>query len=67
MACESTISCCKDCNDRHLGCHSNCVTYNKQLEEWKLIKERADNSPPPVYQYDFNNYVGKRIKRLRQY
>lgn len=67
MACESTINCCKDCKDRHLGCHSSCITYNKQLEEWKLIKERAGNSPPPVYKYDFNNYVGKRTKRLRQY
>lgn len=24
---------CKDCNDRHVGCHSECDKYNEKKEE----------------------------------
>ena len=30
---------CKDCQDRYLGCHSNCDRYRKFLQENERIKE----------------------------
>lgn len=35
---------CKDCSDRHLGCHASCREYNKftseRAEELKLISQK---------------------------
>lgn len=25
---------CKECTERHLGCHSTCEEYKKRREEW---------------------------------
>ena len=43
------ITCCKDCQERQIGCHSNCERYktaigdyNKQKEEIKRKKELDD-------------------------
>lgn len=37
------ITCCFDCKDRHVGCHSECETYKKQrkLNDEKLKGYRA--------------------------
>lgn len=62
--CNHFISCCKDCKDRCVGCHSKCEIYIKQIEEWNEIKKKADKSKTNiVYKSDFNSYVGKRTKR----
>ena len=36
------IRCCKNCvpPERHSGCHSKCVKYIKEKEEWEKGKER---------------------------
>ena len=58
------ISCCKDCEDRFVGCHSKCDKYKKQIEEWeKAKKEYRKKKTLIICQSDFNNYVGKRTKR----
>lgn len=43
---RSTIRCCKDCDKRHLGCHTQCETYKEQKKnfeetkaEWRKQKE----------------------------
>lgn len=35
------IWCCKDCKDRHVGCHSVCEKYKEQKEKAKEIDDKA--------------------------
>ena len=42
------IKCCKDCEDRKIGCHSTCVKYAKEKKNvtcWKdkIHKEKQKN------------------------
>jgi hypothetical protein len=37
------INCCKDCQKRHLACHSNCKEYKEQKEEFQKRKEDRRN------------------------
>lgn len=58
------FSCCKDCEERYVGCHSKCEKYIKQTEEWKDIKKKVSESKTNIIcKSDFNSYVGKRTKR----
>lgn len=36
---NQTISPCRDCNDRTVGCHSNCDRYNEWLREERQKNE----------------------------
>ena len=29
----TSIKCCKDCTQRHIGCHSDCERYNKEKSD----------------------------------
>lgn len=29
----TNIKCCKDCTERHIGCHSDCDRYNKEKSD----------------------------------
>ena len=29
----TNIKCCKDCTQRHIGCHSDCESYNKEKSD----------------------------------
>lgn len=29
----TNIKCCKDCKERHIGCHSDCDRYNKEKSD----------------------------------
>lgn len=29
----ASIKCCKDCTQRHIGCHSDCERYNKEKSD----------------------------------
>ena len=29
----TNIKCCKDCTQRHIGCHSDCEKYNKEKSD----------------------------------
>ena len=33
------IKCCKDCNDREIGCHGKCERYIKEKEENDKYRE----------------------------
>ena len=35
------ITCCKDCPDRHIGCHATCERY---LEQKATLEEEADRA-----------------------
>ena len=36
-----TITCCRDCDRRHCGCHSICEEYKRQRKELDEYKVRA--------------------------
>ena len=31
---------CKDCTDRHVGCHSTCDTYKENCKKWEEIRKK---------------------------
>lgn len=34
------INLCRDCKNRHIGCHSNCEIYQKWIEHQEELKKR---------------------------
>lgn len=35
---------CKNCNDRHIGCHSKCEAYKEYTVQVKAVNEAEYNS-----------------------
>lgn len=33
---------CKDCENRHIGCHSTCEKYNRERDENEKIKKKIE-------------------------
>lgn len=53
------IKCCKDCPDRHVGCHGTCERYKAERAEMDRLKERMKNDD------DFHRYKQEKIvKRI---
>lgn len=54
---NSTIKCCQDCKNRHLGCHGTCQNYIKakaENEQKKLkAKIRREGSYCPSFHKPF--------------
>lgn len=40
MFISGNISCCRDCKDRHVGCHSDCAAYAAGKRKLEAEKER---------------------------
>lgn len=65
------ITCCKDCTDRHAGCHATCEKYNQQKTELDAIKaERRKqyeiNSGLNAYRYEgINKVMSNRVYRSK--
>lgn len=62
MRIEST---CKDCKERHLGCHQDCLAYNDAKDEYErkkeVLKEKKANDKA------LNSYERERVvKALRK-
>ena len=62
---------CRNCDERYVGCHSNCLKYKKDLndynEEMKPIREYRKQRAN-MLEYDF--VIQRRIDRIhkkRQY
>ena len=58
---------CKECTERHLRCHSDCVRYKEWLDnfhkEYDQYKERKD-----IENYDAHEAItGKRRRRIYIY
>lgn len=45
----STINSCKDCPDRHVGCHSTCIKYKEEKEAYERIKDREHKEKDVVW------------------
>ena len=37
---RTRITCCKDCQNRHLNCHSSCELYLEQRKELEVYKDK---------------------------
>lgn len=37
---RTRITCCKNCQNRHLNCHSSCETYLEQRKELEVYKDK---------------------------
>lgn len=38
------ITCCLDCKDRHLGCHSTCEKYKEMKQKLQDIKDKKNEN-----------------------
>jgi len=54
-------SVCKDCNDRHIGCHSSCEKYISETEEIKKEKNKMWKS-----QNIDRAVTGLEVRRIRR-
>lgn len=60
------ITCCKNCNDRKLGCHSSCKKYieekkNTELDKQNIRRERESFLKSYYKSYRmYEDYSGKR-------
>jgi len=52
------ITCCKDCKDRHLGCHSSCKIYIEQKAELNKCREKDIKYNDDAY------YILKTMRQL---
>lgn len=37
------IRCCKDCDERHIGCHGECEKYRAESQTHRAEKARIDS------------------------
>lgn len=52
---------CKDCPDRHLGCHSECEKYQEELQSCEAkYKQKYFNSITTGYKIKFFNDMKRR-------
>ena len=66
------IECCKDCQDRHIGCHGSCPEYIAQAKaareerekRWKA--QKGENGADAVLHMARRNFWLKRIKKGRK-
>lgn len=62
------IKCCKDCDDRSVGCHSTCARYieEKEIHQKKKAEIDKNNRVNDEYiQYAINS--SKNMKRRKRY
>lgn len=51
------INSCKDCKDRHVGCHSTCEKYINAKKEYDELQEKIKKSK---YRENDLNFVSSR-------
>lgn len=47
---------CKNCPDRHLGCHSDCEKYKEFAEYRRYISDRIKQTNKE-YEYDIQKHI----------
>ena len=52
-----SINSCKDCKDRHVGCHSTCEKYINAKKEYDELQEKIKKSK---YRENDLNFVSSR-------
>lgn len=56
------IRTCKNCTDRHIGCHSTCKTY--MLEKQKHDEEQAKIRKDKASYNEYRDYMHARMTRV---
>ena len=56
-------SCCKNCTDRHLGCHDHCEAYQDALTKWKAFKDMVYQAKNPT---EHDKYKFASIEAMRK-
>lgn len=67
-----SITCCKDCTDRHIGCRGSCQRYldeakaasEERERRWK--EKKGENEADAVLHMARRNFWLKRIKKGRK-
>ena len=66
------IECCKDCQDRHIGCHGSCPEYIAQAKAAREERgkrwegKKGENGADAVLHMARRNFWLKRIKKGRK-
>lgn len=66
--CVFSITCCKDCTNRHENCHSECESYKKEKQERKgkcdwLKKHNENTMGYRAYDKHISNLIDNPGKR----
>lgn len=56
---------CKDCPDRHIGCHAECEKYQRERAEHEQIKAKR-NAERDIAQYEIDKFEKANAKALRK-
>ena len=61
------ITCCLDCKDRHLGCHSVCEKYKDMKQKLQDIKDKKnENNMQNVKSIGFIRNVKRKSDRRKR-
>lgn len=55
------IRSCKGCKDRHIGCHSTCMTYQNEKQAFENFRDRERERKK--MDIDFRNDYYRRIRK----
>ena len=55
------ITCCRDCADRHVGCHAECEAYKAEKEQ-----REKDRAHVKLLKDTERGFYGKFVKRDRR-
>lgn len=59
---KSRINCCKDCEDREVGCHAVCEKY---LSEKAEVEKENERRRKQIEQKAINEYLDRRFYKYR--
>ena len=45
------VTVCKDCPDRHMGCHAECEQYKYQKAKWEAERKHINEQKQREYDY----------------
>jgi hypothetical protein len=60
------IRCCKDCTDRHYGCHSKCEKYNAEKKAMERKYVASDWEAEEYYRRQWTKRRYRRINDMRR-
>lgn len=58
------IKCCRDCTERHLGCHGTCERYKK--EQADMLASREEIRKQKEKDIPYENYKFASIDKMRK-
>ena len=61
---HKSVSPCKDCEDRHSGCHSKCAKYGEWNEQ--RIQVKSQNYANVAKRKNYEDYVMNTIEELKK-